>query len=294
MKSYTLPVISATSLGNSLFECITIDASQGLSHLSAQEPVIVRAGVICVCLRGCGKIVINDQHYDISAGMLLTILPNMVVRSLHSSEDFLGYAIAADTKFMASIQIGDMVQSYVYISANPLLKINQEQSDTLIELCEMLRRRRESTRQVFSKEICRHLLSVLCYEIYGFYQSQDRGVPEFESRSRQGAICKEFLKLVEQHATQHRDMGFYADKLCITPKYLSVVVRKASGRSPVEWIDNAVMRYARTLLSTSELTIQQVASELGFPNASFFGQYFKRHEGTTPKRYRSQRIASNV
>lgn len=294
MKSYTLPTISADSLGNSLFECIAIDTQRGLKPLSVQEPVIVQAGIICVCLRGSGTIAINDKPYEIASGTLLTILPNAVVRSLRSSDDFLGYAIAADTKFMASIQLSDVVKSYLYISENPLLKINQEQTDTIIELCEMLRRRRENTEHAFGKEICRHLLTILCYEIYGFYQSQDRKVPDVESRSRQGSLCKDFLKLVEQHATQHRDLSFYADKLCITSKYLSVVVRKASGRSPVEWIDGAIMRYARTLLSSSDMTVQQISAELGFPNPSFFGQFFKRHEGTTPKHYRSQRMTSNV
>ncbi len=294
MRSYTLPTISATSLGNSLFECITIDVQQGLKPLSVHEPVIVQAGIICICLRGKGKITINDEPYEISAGSLLTILPNTVVSPLFSSEDFLGYAIAADTKFMANFQVSNAMKSYVYISTHPLLKISQEQTDTIIELCEMLRRRRENTEHAFGKEICRHLLTILCYEIYGFYQSQDIQAPKFESRSRQGAICQEFLKLVEQYATQHRDLTFYADKLCITPKYLSVVVRKASDRSPVEWIDSAVMRYARTLLSSSDMTVQQISAELGFPNPSFFGQYFKRHEGTTPKRYRAQRPVGNI
>lgn len=298
MKPDTLPHISADSLGNSLFECVTIDASdkeyRGRMTTPQNAPVIVQTGIVCICLRGSGTMSINDTEYKVGAGTLLTILPNTVVKPIGSSDDFLGYAIATNAKFMSSINLGDLVKSYVYISAHPVLKINKEQSDTLIELCEMLRSRMENENCVYGKEICYHLLTVLCYELYGLYQSEVGELKDLTCRSRQDAICQDFLKLVEQYATQYRDLGFYADKLCITPKYLSVVVRKSSGHSPVEWIDNAVMRYARTLLSSSDMTVQQISAELGFPNPSFFGQYFKRHEGVTPKHYRSQRLASNV
>lgn len=294
MKLFSVPTLSTDSLGNSLFECMTIDATHGEVPIAHDEPIVVQAGVICLCLRGSGKIIINEKEHEISKGNLLTILPNAVVQGANSSDDFLGYAIAADTKFMMSIQMSDVIKSYVYISANPLLKINEEQSASIIELCEMLRRRREETNHLFGKEICRHLLTVLCYDIHSFYQEQVEELQDVTCRSRQSALCQEFFKLVEKNATKHREMSFYADKLCITPKYLSVVVRKSSGRSPVEWIDRTVMLYARTLLSSSDMTVQQISTELGFPNPSFFGQYFKRHEGITPKRYRSQRMASNV
>lgn len=93
---------------------------------------------------------------------------------------------------------------------------------------------------------------------------------------------------MEECSTHHRDIGFYADKLCITPKYLSVVVKKVTGRSPVDWVDRSVMLYARTMLTSSDMTVQQIAAELNFPNPSFFGQYFKRHEGVTPKHFRDK------
>lgn len=290
MKSYSVPSISAESLGNSLFECISIDASNNNEKLLSREsPVVVQMGVVCICLRGSGSIVINEHEYAIGDGTLLTILPNALISSATSSEDFLGYAIAADTKFMMSIQMSDIVRSYVHISTHPVLKINEEHSSRLMEICEILRRYNGDSDHLFASDIARHLLTVLCYQIHAIYIDN---APNFERttmpHSRQNSLCQEFFSLVERHATKHRDMSFYADALCITPKYLSVVVRKASGRSPVEWIDRTVMLYARTLLSSSDLTVQQISAELNFPNPSFFGQYFKRHEGVTPKQYRTK------
>lgn len=285
------PPISTGSLGSSLFECITIDAAdKEKMENRAELPVCVQAGAICLCLRGEGKIVINETVYHISQGDLMTILPNTIISVSSSSTDFVGYAIAASTRFMMNIQMSDVVKNYVYISANPILSIDQSEMNSIIEIGEALKRWRDRENHPFVKEIQQNLLTILCYEIHACYKMRIGAHGEHEvGNSRQSTICQDFLVLVERHAVEHRDMGFYADKLCITTKYLSVVVKRLTGRSPVDWIDRTVMLYARTLLSSSDMTVQQIAAELNFPNPSFFGQYFKRHDGCTPRQYRLQK-----
>jgi AraC-like DNA-binding protein len=86
--------------------------------------------------------------------------------------------------------------------------------------------------------------------------------------------------------TISREVQYYADKLDITPKYLTLISRQTSGRSAAQWITYTVILNAKALLATSQLTIQQVSTKLNFPNPSFFGQYFLRHTGMTPKEYR--------
>ncbi|KAA6344491.1 Arabinose operon regulatory protein [termite gut metagenome] len=71
-------------------------------------------------------------------------------------------------------------------------------------------------------------------------------------------------------------MEFYANKLCITPKHLSKVIKESSDRSAIEWIDSYVMLEAKALLKSTNMTIQQISDELNFPSQTFFGKYFKR------------------
>lgn len=286
--SLNIPSIDASSLGGSLFECITIDAERinPNNTSSVPSPAIVQAGIICICLRGEASFTINDQEFTFHKGDMLTLLPNTIIRNGRSSDDFLGYAIGANTKFMMGIQMTDVVKSYVNITNHPVLPLNEAQIQTIIELCEMLKTKRAQTSHPFNREISKNLLAVLCYEIHSFYQIH--APIDAAPHSRQSALFQEFLSLVENNAGKHRDISFYADQLCITPKYLSVVIKKCSGRSPAEWINRTVMLYAKTLLATSDMTIQQISAELNFPNPSFFGQYFKRNEGMTPKRYRAQ------
>lgn len=284
-KSLNIPPIDADSLGNSLFKCITIDA-ENLKPKDNASPVLIQAGVVCICLRGEASFVINNNTHQFTKGDMLTLLPGTIMLRGESSEDFMGYAIGANFKFMTGIQMTDVVKSFVNISNNPVIALDGEQIQTIIELCEMLKHKREKKEHPFNHEISKNLLAVLCYEIHSFYQQQ---IPtDSTPNSRQDALCQEFLMLVEKHAVEHRDIPFYAEKLCISPKYLSIVIKKASGRSPVDWINRTVMLYAKTLLTSSDMTIQQISSRLNFPNPSFFGQYFKRYEGTTPKGYRNR------
>ena len=84
-------------------------------------------------------------------------------------------------------------------------------------------------------------------------------------------------------------VGFYADRLRVTPKYLTTLIKKASGRSVSAWIDYYVIGEAKTLLKYSDRSIYEISKELNFPNQSFFGSYFRRYVGVSPSQYRSRK-----
>ena len=101
-------------------------------------------------------------------------------------------------------------------------------------------------------------------------------------------MFREFLFLVSQHYVREREIGYYADQICVTPKYLSSVVRTVSGNSAAWWINHTVIMHAKKSAQNQSPapTIQQISDKLNFPNPSFFGQYFKRRVGMTPKEFR--------
>ena len=81
-------------------------------------------------------------------------------------------------------------------------------------------------------------------------------------------------------------MSFYANSLNITSKYLSSVCKRVSGKSPIRWIIDSVMQDCYRLLSETDLSVKEISNQLGFPNSSFFGQYFREQAGVTPMEYR--------
>jgi AraC-like DNA-binding protein len=95
-----------------------------------------------------------------------------------------------------------------------------------------------------------------------------------------------FLNLVQENFREQRDINFYADRMCLTPRYLSRLIKKNSGYFAGEWINNHVILEAKALLKSTNMTIQQISDELNFPSQSFFGKYFKRITGMSPKEYR--------
>ena len=94
--------------------------------------------------------------------------------------------------------------------------------------------------------------------------------------------------MLGEHFREERSVGFYARQLCITPKYLTTLIKRISGQSVSEWIDNYVILEAKTLLKYSTMSIQEIAYYLNFPNQSFFGSYFKRNTGMSPSQYKAQ------
>jgi AraC-like DNA-binding protein len=106
------------------------------------------------------------------------------------------------------------------------------------------------------------------------------------TRSSAGNISRTFLQLVKDNFRQERQLKFYSDALCITPRYLSRVVRECTGSSASDWIERYVVLEARALLKSTNMTIQQISDYLNFPSQTFFGKYFKRRAGLSPKEYR--------
>lgn len=101
-------------------------------------------------------------------------------------------------------------------------------------------------------------------------------------------LVKQFLELVEMHHKTERQVGFYASRIHLTPKYLSLLIKQNTRKSANDWINSYVMLEAKAMLKSSKLSIQQISEELNFADQSVFGRYFKRLEGISPKEYRGK------
>jgi AraC-like DNA-binding protein len=132
----------------------------------------------------------------------------------------------------------------------------------------------------------RLLLQAFFYGINNLNQlREEHAIP----KDKKDKLFDSFYRLILQHYKDSREVGFYAGKLCLTPKYLSSVIKKTTGKSAFEWINDYVILEAKSLLRTTNMTVQQISEELNFPNQSFFGKYFKRIVGVSPKEYRGSK-----
>ena len=119
-----------------------------------------------------------------------------------------------------------------------------------------------------------------CYRYFGKHK--------IEGGTRQDEIFKSFVSLVHEHCTSQREVSFYADKLCISTKYLTGICKAVTGDSAKKIIDDFAILEIKVLLQSTELTVQEIADRLSFPDQSYLGRYFKRHEGISPKEYQNK------
>ena len=130
------------------------------------------------------------------------------------------------------------------------------------------------------------LLMALTYKLCDIF-SRRLAQSEVEIGHRQ-EIFFHLLQLVRQYYGSDRSVSFYADKLCLSPKYLSSLTKEIAGKTVQEIIFQAVVKRSIFLMKNSNKTIQQIADELNFPNLSAFGTFFKKQTGFSPRNYRTK------
>ncbi len=274
----------AATAESDLFSYIDQKDYYTVLNRDANTPYVLKLGGIFLCLEGEGDVIINEQQYHLQPRTMCLAFPGTIVQSLRTDRNFKGYTMAISIDFIREINIPSVTSLYMLVLDYPCVTLTQQQIECVLELCEMLRSKNARKQHPFRTQVNSQLLVMLCYELAAIY-TQYHPVKR-QPCSRQDTIFRRFLSLLATEITASREVQYFADKLCITPKYLTIITRQVSGHSATEWISRTVIVKAKSLLSGTQLTVQQISNQLNFPNPSFFGQYFLRHTGMTPKEFR--------
>lgn len=182
------------------------------------------------------------------------------------------------------------------LTTRPVCHLSQQRANECLSLFQMLKQRLNShVDDELQELIVKGYLQALTFNVYSAYLKaskqeslmageQDRGKEQLK-QSRQQDLFNRFMALLQEHYTQERNIKFYADKLFITPRYLSRIINEVSGHFASEHIDLFVIAEAKQLIRSKQYTILQVSEMLNFTSPSFFGRYFKKFTGYTPKQY---------
>lgn len=137
---------------------------------------------------------------------------------------------------------------------------------------------------LFSRQIIQQYIHILFYNVYALLQQRNMQKTAGKPPTKE-YIFEQFIHLVEYYYKEQHAIGFYADKLHLTSKYLSAVILKSSGKTAAQWIREYLIMEARALLKSGRMSIQQVSNELNFYDQSHFGVFFKKHIGCSPREY---------
>ncbi len=246
---------------------------------------------------------INLQEYTITAGHMVFITPGTIAEPIEISDDFLlvGMGIHSDLFHIAlSGKLPNLFngkQKHGFIAVNGqegalidhMFHMLYETATTLQENEEAgtaasASRPTQNTHRYHETTL--HMLAAIAFF---FDRVFARSHPAAPVRHNANDIFDRFIKLVNLHCKEQRQLAFYADRICLTERYLGTVIRQASGITAKEWIDKAVITQAKVMLRHTNMQTTEIADRLHFSTPSFFCKYFKRLTGCTPQNYRDEK-----
>lgn len=252
-------------------------------------PVILDGiSVIGICLEGNALLEIGSISHNVRGGMALILFPGESFRLSGTSLDLNIKFIIFKENFIR--WKGDILNT---VSLNGdmdnlhLLPLPEESMRECITTYEIIRRRLKRRTHKLMYEVLTHHLQILIYDIYDSSEADCADAMHTEHSSVRN-VFKQFLSLVSNQYREHQDVSYYADRLYVSPKYLSRIVFTTSGRHASEWITDALMTEAKICLRMTEMSLADISARLNFSSPSHFGRFFKRHTGLTPKQFRNR------
>lgn len=256
---------------------------------TVNKPGKLNAMAIIICSKGEMEITCNFRKFRLTENTAFISQAHNTL-SLSVTENFDGYIMAAEEQELSEYTIDPKHLPELLDMAydSPLIRLKEEECRKICKAMEIISEYiKDKSESPFKSCILKSALSTFAYVVADILYSH---VPtmEYERRSmkREKEHLNRFLKLLSENYLKHKDVGWYADKMSLTPRYLTTAIRKSSGLTVSEWISRFIIKDAKYLLKHSDMTVQQAAYELNFPNQSFFGKYFRKHTGMSPGTYR--------
>lgn len=247
----------------------------------------LEGGAIYFCRKGWAHATINLKDYEIVENTQVVLLPGTIIRINGCSSDFTASFFGFPKEMLMEACMRFEPIFFRFIKEQPCYVLPQENTGAINGLIRATTAIYNDRENRFRNQIAKnHLQSFMldiydkCYRYFGKHK--------IEGGTRQDEIFKSFVSLVHEHCASQREVSFYADKLCISTKYLTGICKAVTGDSAKKIIDDFAILEIKVLLQSTELTVQEIADRLGFPDQSYLGRYFKRHEGMSPKEYQSK------
>ena len=261
-------------------ECIAANSASEMEIF--RFPSRLNALIIGVGTEGETSLTSNLQEFRLKKDSLFIFSPKHILQ-VQSNNRFKAHLIVIAPDFLKRINIDTkrMMPLFLQFGSLPCMELTHAESQSLRSFISMVEQELKGSETDFSSEIIGGLIAATIYKVGDILTHYLTEHPEVDSpiHNRAEEYFRQFTELLGEHYKHERSVGFYARQLCITPKYLTTLIKRISGKSVSEWIDNYVILEAKTLLKYSNMSVQEIAYYLNFPNQSFFGSYIKRNGG---------------
>jgi AraC-like DNA-binding protein len=240
--------------------------------------------VISLCHKGSCKADFDMRPIEFKQHDIAVMLPDHIIGHGECSEDYSTTMIVIDREFFDQLTNRESFSGYLKYKNRPNYHLNEEQYSQINTLLATLRLVIEIDHPKRIESLA-NLLDILFYALtdYRGEESLDK------NENRNTFLFNSFYDLLIENYQQHHEIAWYSEKLCLTPKYFSGVIRQITGKSAAQWINEVLVLHANRLLYTRrDMNVQQIAYELGFKGNANFCRFFKDQTGLRPSEYRKQ------
>lgn len=261
-----------------------------LDHLNAgmlraiSEPVKFTSSVSVYVRSGRGEVEINLISHTFSAPCVFNIHRSQILEMKEVSEDFDACFVVLSKRFTDNLFVL-LKDCWAYTAAcrQPLADIPENLVDSFEDNVRMMKSIMEDNENPFAYNAQLLYMSSFFYHVgMKCYKRLEDVYPRTNSR-----LTDQFIQLVQNNFKKERFLDFYADRLGVSSRHLSRTMKMLTGSTAVEWIERYVILEAKVLLKSTNMSIQQISDDLNFPSQSFFGKYFKKNTGVSPKEFRN-------
>lgn len=273
-------------VGYSDNDIVIVDSIQKFTEFSTAH---VSMNAIIICTQGKVQGTLNGQPMELHKNQVAIIPQNVNITDPMISPDFDLKGLFLTNRILRSFLREKMPvwNDMVYIRHMYLVTMEAEDLQFYTNFYEMLRLCFENKYiHPFRTDVIQSLLRAAILGLCGTLKQRFPADDDLPATHTANNHFQHFLDLLHTVEVKHRTVEWYASELCISPKHLSALCKKHSGKTANEWIREQVLEDIRYNLKQTDLPIKEISQRLGFPNTSFFGKYVKEHFGMTPMQVR--------
>lgn len=244
-----------------------------------------RYHVHILCHAGKAQFSMMEKRYVIEAGDLAIWQIGSNIYDIAFSSDLDADILLVERNFLIenNPEVAWATKGYVFIKENPVFRLD-EKGKRLLQTDFDLIRQRLSESNIFRREILGRTLQIFLFDLWNVYEEAINRQEELSNLS--ASIFHRFMDLVRQYSSSEREVAFYADKLCVSAKYLSEVVKKGSGKPASYWINGYATQEIVSLLKKPDMTLSEISDRLNFYNPAHFTRFVRKMLGVSPSEYR--------
>ena len=250
--------------------------------------VVSKYMTVIICLSGSARLLYDMQEIHFTANNIAVILPDHIMRPIESSPDYRVTFILHSNAFCEELRTKRLTHDYEKFHLTPSCRMTDEAMALYIKSLDVFEYICNSSIQLYP---LRHEMLIAQSNVMVELTNACRREMDNDSRAmtRNQMVFQDFCHLLAMHYREQHEVAFYAEKIHLSPRHFSLVIKEATGLSAGEYIDEYILTQARNLLTTRpDMSVQQISYHLGFSESPSFCRFFKRLTGQTPKDYREQ------